>query len=319
VRTRVTALVVVPLLVLATACAGSDEDNGTNNESATSLDGVQIDGDFGSAPTITVKDLSVDAQTNAVISEGDGPEVDTERQSLVNLTLNKGSDGSELASTWKVQQPLTVGPDAALIGELAKAIDAAIDGVPRGSRVAFAAPAVDVVGSEALAQFQLEDSDTVVAVLDVLSVQPDSPAEGPDGKTVAPPAGSPKVEEKDGAVTGFDWAGVGDKPKTVQVIPLVEGTGPEITAGRLVQFNYFGEVFKGKKPFDESYSGEPITFAVGANSLIKAWDEGLIGVKEGSRVMIIAPPDAAYGTVEKPGIPANSTLVFVLDVLDVDG
>ncbi|MND02067.1 FK506-binding protein [compost metagenome] len=79
-------------------------------------------------------------------------------------------------------------------------------------------------------------------------------------------------------------------------------------------------MFKGKEAFDESYTGEPITFAVGANSLIDAWDEGLIGVKEGSRVMIIAPPEKAYGAQgSPPTIPANATLVFVLDVLDVDG
>ena len=100
---------------------------------------------------------------------------------------------------------------------------------------------------------------------------------------------------------------------------MVEGNGPAIQANRLVTFNYFGEVFKGKKPFDESYSAKPITFAVGANSLIPAWDQGLIGVKEGSRVMIVAPPDMAYGESGSGGIPPNATLVFVLDVLGVDG
>ncbi|HET7690765.1 MAG TPA: FKBP-type peptidyl-prolyl cis-trans isomerase [Nocardioidaceae bacterium] len=320
-RTRLTALAVVPLLVLATACAGSDEDGGAarNDEVATSLDGVEIDGDFGSAPTITVEDFSVEEQVNAVLSEGDGPTVDPERQTLLDLALVKGSDGDPIASTWEVEQPLTIGPDAALIGDLATAINEAIDGTTRGSRVAFAAPAGDVVGAEALTQFNLTATDTVVAVLDVLSVQPDSPVAGPEGEAVKPPAGTPGVVEKDGVVTGFDWTGVGAKPTKVQVIPLVEGTGPAITEGRLVQFDYFGEVFKGKEPFDESYTGDPITFPVGARSLIQAWDEGLIGVTEGSRVLIIAPPDAAYGDREQAGIPANSTLVFVLDVLDVDG
>lgn len=318
-RTRLTALAVVPLLVLATACAGADEDGDSGNDAATSLDGVEVEGSFGSEPTITVDDLTVDEQVNAVLSEGDGPEVDPERQTLVDLALVKGSGGDPLASTWQVEQPLTIGPDAALIGDLANAINEAIDGVTRGSRVAFAAPAADVVGAEALTQFNLTDADSLVAVIDVLSVQPDSPVEGPDGQAVEPPAGTPGVIEEDGVVTGFDWAGVGAKPSKVQVIPLVEGSGPAITPGRLVQFDYFGEVFKGTKPFDESYTGEPITFPVGARSLIKAWDEGLIGVKEGSRVLIIAPPDAAYGDQDQNGIPANSTLVFVLDVLDVDG
>ena len=84
-------------------------------------------------------------------------------------------------------------------------------------------------------------------------------------------------------------------------------------------FDYIGEVYKAQKPFDESYSGEPLTFAVGAGSLIPAWDEGLIGIKEGSRVMIISPPDKGYGDQGSGNIPPKSTLVFVLDVLGVDG
>ncbi|HSV39594.1 MAG TPA: FKBP-type peptidyl-prolyl cis-trans isomerase, partial [Nocardioidaceae bacterium] len=164
------------------------------------------------------------------------------------------------------------------------------------------------------------EEDSVVGVADILSVQPDSPVEGPEGEETPEPEGAPKVQQQDGDVTGFNWDGVGAKPGELQVITLIEGDGPAIEAQRLVQFNYFGEVFKGKKPFDESYTAAPITFAVGANSLIDAWDEGLIGIKEGSRVMIITPPDKAYGAQgSPPSIPADATLVFVLDVLDVDG
>lgn len=185
--------------------------------------------------------------------------------------------------------------------------------------MAFTAPATDVVGEEGLTQIGMAADDAIVAVADVLSVEPDSPVDAPEGETPEVPAGTPELVEESGDVTGFEWGGVGAKPAELQVIPLVEGDGPAIEKERLVTFDYFGEVFKGKKPFDESYSKEPVTFAVGANSLIDAWDEGLIGVKEGSRVMIVAPPEVAYGETERPGIPANSTLVFVLDVLDVDG
>ena len=93
---------------------------------------------------------------------------------------------------------------------------------------------------------------------------------------------------------------------------MVEGDGPAIEKGRLVAFDYLGEVWKGDKPFDESYSKEPITFPVGVGSVIPAWDEGLVGVKEGSRVLIIAPPDKAYGKDgQPPSIPGNATLAFV--------
>ena len=54
------------------------------------------------------------------------------------------------------------------------------------------------------------------------------------------------------------------------------------------------------------------------NGLIQAWDKAIPGLKRGSRVMIIAPPEEGYGDQGRPGIPANSTLVFVVDVLGVD-
>jgi FKBP-type peptidyl-prolyl cis-trans isomerase len=53
--------------------------------------------------------------------------------------------------------------------------------------------------------------------------------------------------------------------------------------------------------------------------LIPAWDKALVGQPLGSRIMIIAPPDMAYGAQgSPPTIPANATLVFVVDVLGVD-
>jgi len=86
----------------------------------------------------------------------------------------------------------------------------------------------------------------------------------------------------------------------------------------MVTFDYFGAVWGEKKPFDESFSREPTAFAVGVNSLIPAWDQEIPGLTRGSRVMIIAPPDSAYGDQDQPNIPGGSTLVFVVDVLGVD-
>ena len=54
------------------------------------------------------------------------------------------------------------------------------------------------------------------------------------------------------------------------------------------------------------------------DSLIPAWDKGSRRLAKGSRVLIIAPPGEAYGARAQSGIPKNSTLVFVVDVLGVD-
>jgi len=103
------------------------------------------------------------------------------------------------------------------------------------------------------------------------------------------------------------------------VIPLVKGDGPVAKAGRLVTFNYYGAVWGAKKAFDSSFTrGAPVPFGVGVHGLIPAWDKVIPGLKQGSRVIIVAPPNEAYGSQGRPGIPANSTLTFVVDVLGVD-
>jgi len=90
-----------------------------------------------------------------------------------------------------------------------------------------------------------------------------------------------------------------------------------VRAATYITVNYFGEVWNGTKAFDESYTKSPVTFDVGDGHLIKGWDQGLVGVPQGSRVLMIIPPDYGYGSTAQSTIPANSTLVFVVDVLGV--
>jgi peptidylprolyl isomerase len=104
------------------------------------------------------------------------------------------------------------------------------------------------------------------------------------------------------------------------VIPLIEGDGPVARDDSLVTFDYFGQIYGSDKVFDQSYDREPVTFPLGIGGLIKGWDEALVGLKRGSRVMIIAPPEYGYGAAGNPqaGIKGSDTLVFVLDILGVD-
>lgn len=308
------ALAVVPLLLLPTACGSDSSGDSKGGDATSSLPGVTIKGEFGELPELTAKDVKAPKEPiSATIDEGDGPEVTEDGSWLVHLSLFSGVDGKKLLSTVDNGVPLT--NSQVSINGLVEALT----GAPRGSRVALESTAGETISEQGAQQLGAKPEDTVILVADVLSVADPEPLDGPEGDKVDAPAGTPKVVEADQKFTGFDWTGVGKKPSELQVIPLIEGSGPAIEKGRLVTFNYFGEVFKADKPFDESYSREPTPFAVGVGALIPAWDEGLIGVKEGSRVMIIAPPEKAYRDQEQENIPANSTLVFVIDVLGVDG
>jgi peptidylprolyl isomerase len=99
------------------------------------------------------------------------------------------------------------------------------------------------------------------------------------------------------------------------VQPLIEGDGPAVESGQTITVQYSGWLWDGT-PFDSSWErGTPAAFGIGVQQVITGWDEGLVGQKVGSQVLLVVPPDKAYGDTPKETIPAGSTLVFVVDVL----
>jgi len=99
---------------------------------------------------------------------------------------------------------------------------------------------------------------------------------------------------------------------------LIVGTGPEAKAGQPVTVNYVGVLYKGGTEFDSSWKrSEPFPFTLGKGQVIAGWDQGVAGMKVGGRRELIIPAALAYKSVSRPGIPANSALVFVVDLLAV--
>lgn len=95
----------------------------------------------------------------------------------------------------------------------------------------------------------------------------------------------------------------------------VEGTGisPELTD--TVEVNYEGRLIDGTV-FDSSYErGESIKFPL--NGVIKGWGEGLTYAKEGGRIQLYIPSDLGYGQRDTGPIPANSTLIFDVELIKV--
>lgn len=103
----------------------------------------------------------------------------------------------------------------------------------------------------------------------------------------------------------------------LQVEVLHEGDGPVVQSGNVVSCDYLGQIWNGNI-FDNSYDrGQPLTFQVGVGMVIEGWDEGLIGQRVGSRVLLSIPPDLGYGPAGVPqaGIGGEDTLVFVTDIV----
>lgn len=98
---------------------------------------------------------------------------------------------------------------------------------------------------------------------------------------------------------------------------LKTGTGAEAKSGDTVTVNYVGMFPDGKK-FDSSYDrGQPFTFKLGAGQVIKGWDIGVAGMKEGGKRKLYIPPQFGYGDKDYGPIPANSFLVFEVELLKV--
>jgi FKBP-type peptidyl-prolyl cis-trans isomerase len=114
----------------------------------------------------------------------------------------------------------------------------------------------------------------------------------------------------------------GVPPKKLYTKDLIVGTGATAASGDEVAVNYVGELYKNGKIFDASWKDTPGKafgpFQLGAGAVIPGWDQGLVGMKVGGRRELIIPPSLAYGAKgSPPTIPANSTLIFVVDLLKV--
>ncbi|APZ05316.1 MULTISPECIES: FKBP-type peptidyl-prolyl cis-trans isomerase [Kosakonia] len=102
-----------------------------------------------------------------------------------------------------------------------------------------------------------------------------------------------------GLLYKVDKAGTGDAPKDSDTVVV----------------NYKGTLIDGKE-FDNSYTrGEPLSFRL--DGVIPGWTEGLKNIKKGGKIKLVIPPALAYGKTGVPGIPANSTLVFDVELLDI--
>jgi peptidylprolyl isomerase len=112
----------------------------------------------------------------------------------------------------------------------------------------------------------------------------------------------------------------GAPPKELEVRELEKGSGAEANTGDQVAVQYVGVGYESGEEFDASWdNGEPFPFTLGTGAVIPGWDLGIEGMKVGGRRELIIPPDLAYGEGGyPPSIGPNETLVFVIDLLEVN-
>ncbi len=105
---------------------------------------------------------------------------------------------------------------------------------------------------------------------------------------------------------------------TLQTADLVAGSGTAAKSGDCLIVKYYGTLATDGTKFDENFtSTQAYAFTLGQGSVIKGWDEGLVGMKAGGTRRLVIPASLAYGTQASGPIPANSALVFVVKLLRI--
>lgn len=111
----------------------------------------------------------------------------------------------------------------------------------------------------------------------------------------------------------------GTPPTSMEVSDLIKGTGAVARPGDKLTVQYVLATYSSRKVVQSSWTSTPFSFTLGAGQVIKGWDEGIGGMRVGGRRELIIPPSLGYGASSQgPGIAANDTLVFVVDLLKVN-
>lgn len=107
-------------------------------------------------------------------------------------------------------------------------------------------------------------------------------------------------------------------PTQMRSSDLIAGTGAAAKAGDTLQMQYVLATYSTHKVQQSSWTSSPFSFKLGTGQVIKGWDLGIVGMREGGRRELIIPASLGYGAQSQGnGIAANDTLVFVVDLLKV--
>ncbi|KAK0531314.1 peptidylprolyl isomerase fpr3 [Tilletia horrida] len=147
--------------------------------------------------------------------------------------------------------------------------------------------------------------------------------DGKDAPAAAAPAKADAGKKEKAAAPAAKAAAASKGKKTTTASGLIiedvkVGTGTQAKPGQRVGMRYIGKLTNGKQ-FDANTSGKPFYFKLGRGEVIKGWDEGVKGMTIGSERRLTCPPQLAYGSRKLPDIPANSTLVFDVKLVDIKG
>jgi peptidylprolyl isomerase len=311
---RLTTVLSAAALASALVLTGCGEESPTTPSSA--LSSVTVEGsDPEKAPTVEVDaPLEVTRTESEVVTEGDGATIADDDLVSLQAVLVNATDGETVHSTW--DNGGAVGLDLSQ-PDLFAAFRSQIPGKTVGSRIVIASTPADAYGDTGNEQLGITKDDPVVFVLDLENAT--QVLDEAQGTAVDPKKDLPTVTMNEGEPATIEVPEDVDPPKDTVVQPLIEGDGAEVEKGQTVRVAYTGALYRNGEVFDSSANRpeQPwFEFQIGSGSVIKGWDEGLVGQTVGSRVLLVIPPKDGYGDAGSGDtIKGDDTLVFVVDIL----
>jgi peptidylprolyl isomerase len=295
----------VPILLATAACSGSGDSAPAK---VVTLAAVKVTGPMSQAPKVRFTAPIAFAKTASKVVQpgpGTGPAVALSSLVTVKYVAINATDQNIFGSSWKTKS----GSSTFYVNTVVKGFSDGIVGTHEGDRVLIGSESQDAFGDTGNLPATVRPGDSVVFVVDIEKVFP----------VQTPPADVPTLT--------YDAAGNPDKftadsktlkdPTSLGVYPIVTGPGPKVRSGDTVNVEYFGQIYPDGKVFN-AWTGQSFSATLGAGQVIKGWDQGLVGQRVGSRVVLVIPPALGYGKKDQSGIPKNSTLVFTVQIVSVN-
>ena len=306
------------------ACGSSGDTSDATKTSLDTLKGVSASGDLGSKPKVTFDTpLEMTDGAYATLQQGDGASVEDGQRLCVQTIAYNATTGEELGSTWESGPDCAVTVNSTTLNENYYKL---LKGAKLGTTFAFgvvdsstSSGSSSSAGSSSGSSSGVSTGSNYLYIITLVSASKDYDKATGD-KVTDIPADLPKVTLDGNGKPSIDMNGYQGSDKLV-VQTLIKGKGDKVTDKQTVKVKYSGWLLDGTQ-FDSSWerSGsdstlEADTYSGGQHSVITGWQQGLVGQTVGSQVLLVIPPDLGYGGNAQGSIPANSTLVFVVDIL----
>jgi peptidylprolyl isomerase len=136
----------------------------------------------------------------------------------------------------------------------------------------------------------------------------------PDQSNLSPDR---RVATRYAAELRVDLLAMESRPTGLYTQDVVIGDGIRADSGDVATVHYTGWLPSGVE-FDTSRDGNPLEVALGYGRVIAGWDQGVVGMRVGGRRRLVVPPALGYGSEGRGRIPGNSTLVFDVELLEVE-